>query len=134
MRAKEDVATPKIIGSQKQHRWILDQKHKWLMRHAWKALFMPSGAKECAKGWSAIEPDSFASLPLALDSIHQRLSKPEELKKLHLQHHRRNADQSRFRTCALDYKKLTHDLFDKIRSECEVCQAAKQAEKQHEWT
>ena len=47
-----------------------------------------------------IVPDEPTSLPLALGRIHQRLSKPEELKKLHL------------------LPKST---------ECEVCQAAKQA-------
>ena len=36
-------------------------------------------------------------------------------------------DQYRFRTRALHLPKSTYDLFDKIRSECEVCQAAKQA-------
>ena len=86
------------------------------------------------KGQSTIEPDRAApsreepaSLPLALGRIHQRLSKPEELKKLHLQHHQRTTDQFRFRTRALHLPKSTYDLFDKIRSECEVCQAAKHA-------
>ena len=36
-------------------------------------------------------------------------------------------DQSRFRTRALPLPKSTFDLFDKIRSECEVCQVAKHA-------
>ena len=36
-------------------------------------------------------------------------------------------DQFRFRTRSLHLPKSTIDLFDKIRSECEVCQAAKQA-------
>ena len=67
------------------------------------------------------------SLPLALGRTHQRLSRPEELKRLHLQHHRMTTDQLRFRTHALHLPKSTYDLFDKIRSECEVCQAAKQA-------
>ena len=86
------------------------------------------------KGRSTIKPDPSAhpeeeptSLPLALGRIHQRLSKPEELKKLHLQHHHMNTDQFRFRTRALHLPKSTYDVFDKIRSECEVCQAAKQA-------
>ena len=81
-----------------------------------------------------IEPDPTApsadeptSLPLALGRTHQRLSKPEELKKLHLQHHHMTTDQFRFRTRALHLPKPTYDLFDKIRSECEVCQAAKHA-------
>ena len=85
-------------------------------------------------GQSTIEPDPKApstegptSLPLALGRIHQRLSEPQELKKLHLQHHHMTTDQLRFRTRALHLPKSTYDLFDKIRSECEVCQAAKQA-------
>ena len=86
------------------------------------------------KGQSTIEPDPAVpskeeptSLPLALGRTHQRLSKPEELKKLHLQHHHVTTDQFRFRTRALHLPKSIYDLFDKIRSECEVCQAAKHA-------
>ena len=86
------------------------------------------------RGRSTIEPDPFApsseeptSLPLALGRIHKRLSIPEELKKLHLQHHHMTTDQFRFRTRALNLPKSTFDLFDKIRSESEVCQAAKHA-------
>ena len=86
------------------------------------------------KGRSTIEPDPFApsseeptTLPLALGRIHKRLSNPEELKKLHLQHHHMTTDQFRFRTRSLHLPKSTFDLFDKIRSECEVCQAAKHA-------
>ena len=86
------------------------------------------------RGRSIIEPDPFApsseeptSLPLALGRLHKRLSNPEELKKLHLQHRHMTADQFRFRTRALHLPKSTFDLFDKIRSECEVCQAAKHA-------
>ena len=86
------------------------------------------------KGRSTIEPDPFApsseeptTLPLALGRIHKRLSIPEELKKLHLQHHHMTTDQFRFGTRSLHLPKSTFDLFDKIRSECEVCQAAKHA-------
>ena len=86
------------------------------------------------KGRSTVEPDPFApsseeptTLPLALGRIHKRLSNPEELKKLHLQHHHMTTDQLRFRTRSLHLPKSTFDLFDKIRSECEVCQAAKHA-------
>ena len=208
---KEDLATPKIIGSQKQDQWILDKKNKQLIRaHITprKALFTPNRAKECPinpdnisrertteiidasvggdpdilednwrltsqankpiinlwtgkaiftfadnllkdeeagsgsaadriidkKGRLTIEPDPFApsseeptSLPLALGRIHKRLSNPEELKKLHLQHYHMTTDQFRFRTRSLHLPKSTFDLFDKIRSECEVCQAAKHA-------
>ena len=200
---KEDLATPKIIGSQKQDHWILDKKNKQLVRvHITprKALFTPNGAKECPidpdnisrertteiidasvggdpdilednwrltsqankpminlwkgktiftfadnslkeeeagsgsaadriidkKGRSTIDPDPIA-LPLALGRIHKRLSNPEELKKLHLQHHHMTTDQFQFRTRSLHLPKSTFDLFDKIRSECEVCQAAKHA-------
>ena len=73
------------------------------------------------KGRSTTEPDCLApsadeptSLPLALGRTHQRLSKPEELKKLHLQHHHMNTDQFRFRTRALHLPTSTYDLFDKI--------------------
>ena len=208
---KEDLATPKIIGSQKQDHWILDKKNKQLIRvHITprKALFAPNGAKECPinpdhisrertteiidasaggdpdilednwrltsqankpmiilwigktiftfsdnslkdeeagsgsaadriidkRGRSTVEPDPFApsseeptSLLLALGRIHKRLSNPEELKKLHLQHHHMTTDQFQFRTRALHLPKSTFDLFDKIRSECEVCQVAKHA-------
>ena len=86
------------------------------------------------KGRSTIEPDPTApaadeptSLPLALGRIHQRLSKPEEMLKLHLQHHHLTTDQFRFRTRALHLPKSTYELFDKTQSECKVCQAAKQA-------
>ena len=51
---KEDLATPKIIGSQKQDRWILDKKNKQLIR-VHKALFTPNGAKECP-----INPDNIS--------------------------------------------------------------------------
>ena len=207
-KTKEDLATPKIIGSQKQDHWILDRKNKQLIHVHITPLFTPNGAKECAinpdhisrertteiidasaggdpdilednwrltsqankpminlwtgktiftfadnslkdeeagsgsaadrtidkRGRSTIEPDPFApsseeptSLPLALGRIHTRLSIPEELKKLHLQHHHMTTDQFRFRSRALHLPKSTFDLFDKIRSECEVCQAAKHA-------
>ena len=46
----EEAATPRIIGSQKQDHWILDKKNKQLTRvHITprKALFTPTGAKEC---------------------------------------------------------------------------------------
>ena len=191
---KEDLATPKIIGSQKQDHWILDKKNKQLIRvHITprKALFTPNRAKKCPinpdnisrertteiidaseggdpdiledswrligktiftfadnslkdeeagsgsaadriidkKGRSTIEPDPFAptTLPLALGRIHKRLSNPKELKKLHLQHHHMTTDQFRFRTRSLHLPKSTFDLFDRIRSECEVCQAATHA-------
>ena len=55
---KEDLATPKIIGSQKQDHWILDKKNKQLIRvhiTPCKALFTPNGAKECP-----INPDSIS--------------------------------------------------------------------------
>ena len=55
---KEDLATPKIIGSQKQEHWILDKKNKQLIRvHITprKALFTPNGAKECP-----IDPDNIS--------------------------------------------------------------------------
>ena len=195
---KEDLATLKIIISQKQDHWILDKKNKQLIRvHITprKALFTPNKAKECPinpdnisrersteiidaseggdpdilednwrltsqankpminlwigktiftfadnslkdeeagsgsaadriidkKGRSTIEPDPFApsseeptTLPLALGRIHKRLSNPEE-------------DQFRFRARSLHLPKSTFDLFDKMRSECEVCQAATHA-------
>ena len=178
--AKEEIATPKTIGSLKQDRWTRDKKNKQLIRvriTPRKAWFTPTGAKECPvnpdnisrertteithadpenlednwtltsqankplinlwtgktiftfgndllkdkesgsgsaadriidkKGQSTIEPDPAtpskeepASLPLALGRIHQRLSKPEELKKLHLQHRHMSTDQFRFRTRA----------------------------------
>ena len=55
---KEDLATPKIIGSQKQDHWILDKKNKQLIRARItprKALFTPNGAKECP-----INPDNIS--------------------------------------------------------------------------
>ena len=55
---KEDLATPKIIGSQKQDHWILDKKNKQLIRvriTPCKALFTPNGAKECP-----INPDNIS--------------------------------------------------------------------------
>ena len=81
------------------------------------------------KGQSTIEPDPATPskeepTSLALGRIHQRLSK---LKKLHLQHHHMTTDQFRFRTRALHLPKSIYELFDKIRNECEVCQAAKHA-------
>ena len=55
---KEDLATPKIVGSQKRDHWILDKKNKQLIRvHRTprKALFTPNGAKECP-----INPDNIS--------------------------------------------------------------------------
>ena len=55
---KEDLATPKITGSQKQDHWILDKKNKQLIRvHITprKALFTPNGAKKCP-----INPDNIS--------------------------------------------------------------------------
>ena len=55
---KEGLATPKIIGSQKQDHWILDKKNKQLIRvriTPRKALFTPNGAKECP-----INPDNIS--------------------------------------------------------------------------
>ena len=48
--AKEEIATPRTIGSLKQDHWILDKKNKQLIRvriTPRKALFTPTGAKEC---------------------------------------------------------------------------------------
>ena len=48
--AKEETATPKTIGSLKQDHWILDTKNKQLIRvriTPRKALFTPTGTKEC---------------------------------------------------------------------------------------
>ena len=64
------------------------------------------------------------TLPLALRRIHTRLSQPEELRKLHLQHHHMSAEQFKFRTRALHLPKEIYDLYDKIRAECEPCQKA----------
>ena len=55
---KEDLATQKTIGSQKQDHWILDKKNKQLIRVRIlprKALFTPNRAKECP-----INPDSIS--------------------------------------------------------------------------
>ena len=65
-----------------------------------------------------------ATLPIALKRIHTRLSKPEELRKLHLQHHHMSTEQFKFRTRALHLPKAIYDLYDKIRAECEPCQKA----------
>ena len=189
---KEDTATPKTIGSLTQDHWILGKKNKQLIRvriTPRKALFTPTGAKECPinpdntsrertieiidaskggdpdilednwrlksqpnkpminlwigktiftfadnplkyeesgsgsaadriidkKGRPTIEPDPTApsadeptSLPLALGRIHQRLSKSEELNKIHLQHHHVTTDQFRFRTRSLHLPKTTY--------------------------
>ena len=46
---KDDLATPKIIGSQKQDHWILDKQNKQLIRvriTPRKALFTPNGVRE----------------------------------------------------------------------------------------
>ena len=55
---------------------------------------------------------------------HTRLSKPEELRKLHPQHRHVSAEQFTFRTRALHLSKEIYDLYDKIRAECEPCQKA----------
>ena len=65
-----------------------------------------------------------ATLPVALERIHKRLAKPEELRKLHLKHHHMSGEQFKFRTRALHLPKETYDLCDKIRAECEPCQKA----------
>ena len=85
------------------------------------------------KAGRLMQPDPFASSldeptspPLVLGGVHH---KTEELKNVHSQRHRMTTDQFRFRTCALHLPKSTHDLSDKVRSECEVCQAAKQAKR-----
>ena len=68
---KEDLATPKIIGSQKQDHWILDKKNKQLIRvHITprKALFTPNGAKECP-----INPDNIAESVLRKSLMHPQV-------------------------------------------------------------
>ena len=47
--AKEEIATPKTIGSLKQDHWILDKKNKQLIRVRItpRKAFAPTGAKEC---------------------------------------------------------------------------------------
>ena len=57
-KTKEETATPKTIGSLKQDHWILDKKNKQLIRvHITprKALFTPTGTKECP-----VNPDNIS--------------------------------------------------------------------------
>ena len=57
--AKEEIATPKTIGSLKQDHWILDKKNKQLILRVHitprKALFTPTEAKECP-----VNPDNIS--------------------------------------------------------------------------
>ena len=71
----------------------------------------------------AASVDEPTSLLLAFGRTHKRLSQPDQLKKLHLQYHHMSADQFRFQTRALHVPKQIYDLFEKVRGECEVCQA-----------
>ena len=50
--------------------------------------------------------------------------KPEGLNKLHLQHHHMSRAQFRLRTRELNLLKDIYNPYDKIRSECELCQKA----------
>lgn len=73
------------------------------------------------------EPSPSMTLPLALYRIHQKLSSPTELLKLHLKHYHMSLDKFKKRTSALKLPKDIYDKYEHMVKQCETCQKVKVA-------
>ena len=68
------------------------------------------------------EPGNSVSIPLALKRIHDKLSSPTELLKLHLKHYHMSTEQFKRRTSAVKIPASIYELYDKVTKQCETCQ------------
>ena len=73
------------------------------------------------------EPGNSVSIPLALKRIHDKLSSPTELLKLHLKHYHMSTEQFKRRTSALKIPASIYELYEKVTKQCETCQKQKVA-------
>ena len=71
------------------------------------------------------EPGTSVSIPLALKRIHDKLSSPTELLKLHLKHYHMSTEQFKRRTSALKIPASINELYDKVVKQCDTCQKQK---------
>ena len=67
------------------------------------------------------------SIPLALKRIHDKLSSPTELLKLHLKHDQMSTEKFKRRTSALKIPASIYELYEKVTKQCETCQKQKVA-------
>ena len=73
------------------------------------------------------EPGNSVSIPLALKRIHDKLSSPTELLKLHLKHYHMSTEQFKRRTSALKIPASIYELYERVTKQCETCQKQKVA-------
>ena len=85
----------------------------------------PEAASEPRKGSKGKEPKS--SLDKALEKIHEKLSDPAELLRIHLKHHHMNLQNFKARTSMLRIPQKIYDAYEKIVKCCESCQRFHQA-------
>ena len=70
-------------------------------------------------------PKVSMTLPLALQRIHEKLSHPTELLKMHLKHYHMPTEQFKKRTTALKVPAKIYEEYDKVAKQCETCQKSK---------
>ena len=66
-------------------------------------------------------------MPIALKRIHDKLSSPTELLRLHLKHYHMSTDQFRRRTSALKLPEDIYKQYDAVVKSCDTCQKSKRA-------
>ena len=70
-------------------------------------------------------PKVSVTLPLALQRIHEKLSHPTELLKLHLKHYHMSTEQFKKRTSALKNPAKIYEEYEKEVKQCDTCQKSK---------
>ena len=70
-------------------------------------------------------PKVSMTLPLALHRIHEKLSHPTELLKLHLKHYHLSTEQFKKRASALKIPAKIYEEYDKVVKQCDTCQKSK---------
>ena len=70
-------------------------------------------------------PKVSVTLPLALQRIHEKLSHPTELLKLHLKHYHMSTEQFKKRTSALKIPAKIYEEYEKVVKQCDTCQKSK---------
>ena len=70
-------------------------------------------------------PKVSVTLPLALQRIHEKLSHPTELLKLHLKHYHMSTEQFKERTSALKIPAKIYEEYEKVVKQCDTCQKSK---------
>ena len=74
-----------------------------------------------------IKPKSTVTMPIALKRIHDKLSSPTELLRLHLKHYHMSTDQLRRRTSELKLPEDIYKHYDAVVKTCDTRQTPKRA-------